>query len=157
MGESFTKITKEPILSPRRVRFAATSIAVVVFALGVVWALGLVPGLNSPPRANSVMTIQPYRYNGTWVFDDLSAGLVQEPFVAGVPEMIDFLVSDVPNSESGFRMLFSAREFPGCQHKLTWDREESGGNYYKLANPKMEGWIVPQCSSISKHHRLNFT
>ena len=41
------------------------------------------------------MVFQPYRHNGTWVFDDVSAGLVQEPFVAGVPEMIDLLVKDV--------------------------------------------------------------
>lgn len=89
------------------------------------------------------MTIQPYRHNGTWVFDDLSAGLVQEPFVANVPEMIDFLVTDIPNSKLGFRMLFSAREFPGYQYRLDWVREEAGGNYYRLQDPEMEGWICP--------------
>ena len=143
MAESFEKITEEPLLSATRVRFTAVMLALIFLACGIIWTSGLIPGLNSPPRSNSIMTIQPYRHNGTWVFDDLTAGLVQEPFVAGVPEMIDFLVSDIPNSESGFRMLFSAREFPGYQHKLTWDREESGGNYYKLKDPNMEGWICP--------------
>jgi hypothetical protein len=39
---------------------------------------------------------------GTWVFDDEAAGLVREPFVGGVPAMIDELVSDIPDAESGF-------------------------------------------------------
>ncbi|MEZ6096504.1 MAG: DUF6717 family protein [Pirellulaceae bacterium] len=141
--QQYTKETKAPFLSENRVRIIAATIALTVFVLWTIWTLGLVPGLNSPPRANSIMTIQPYRHNGTWVFDDLSAGLVQEPFVGGVPEMIDHLVSDIPDPDSGFRLLFSAREFPGYQCKLIWDRTESGGNYYKMVNPSMEGWLCP--------------
>jgi hypothetical protein len=43
---------------------------------------------------NQIMAIAPYWLEevGTWVFDDPGAGLHQEPFVSGVPEMIDFLV-----------------------------------------------------------------
>ena len=143
MSVTHKKVTAEPMLSARRVRVTAVVISVAFSTLGIIWAFGLVPGLNSPPRSNSIMTVQPYRHNGTWVFDDLSAGLVQEPFVVGVPEMINFLVSEIPNSESGFRMLFSAHEFPGYQYKLTRDREEMGGNYYKLDDPDMEGWVCP--------------
>ena len=54
------------------------------------------------------MVILPYRYGGTWVFDDKSVGLVREPFVAGVPEMIDALTADIPKAEEGFRLTFSA-------------------------------------------------
>ena len=68
---------------------------------------------------------------------------MQEPFVAGVPEMIDVLVSDIPNANDGFRMLFSANPFPGYQKKLTWLRGDSTGNYYELEEPPMEGWICP--------------
>ena len=89
------------------------------------------------------MTIAPYRYNGTWVFDDASAGLKQEPFVAGIPEMIDELVKDIADADNGFRLLFSAKPFPGHQKKLTWLRGDSTGNYYLLDNPPMEGWICP--------------
>ncbi|MDA0832100.1 MAG: hypothetical protein O2955_08365 [Planctomycetota bacterium] len=89
------------------------------------------------------MVIKPYRYEGTWVFDDESTGLVREPFVAGVPEMIDALVSDIPHADEGFRLLFSARAFPGHQKKLSWLRGDAGGNYYELDDPKMEGWICP--------------
>ena len=89
------------------------------------------------------MVIAPYRDHGTWVFDDASAGLVKEPFVAGVPEMIDVLVKDIPNADKGFRLLFSAKPFPGHQKELTWLRGDSGGNYYTLNDPPMEGWICP--------------
>ena len=41
---------------------------------------------------NALMVIFPYQYEGTWVFDDSAVDLVKEPFVFGVPEMIDELV-----------------------------------------------------------------
>jgi hypothetical protein len=69
--------------------------------------------------------------------------LSKEPFVAGVPEMIDALVKDLPDAQSGFRLLFSARPFPGYGKKLTWVRGEKGGNYYRLDHPPLQGWICP--------------
>ena len=93
--------------------------------------------------SNAIMIIAPYRYNGTWVFDDEAVGLRREPFVAGVPQMIDALVKDIPDARDGFRLLFSANPFPGSQKKLTWVRGDSLGNYYKLDDPPMEGWICP--------------
>ncbi|NLE39705.1 MAG: hypothetical protein GX621_16930, partial [Pirellulaceae bacterium] len=77
------------------------------------WQTGVLPGAQPRPRENAIMVIAPYRHQGTWVFDDESAGLVKEPFVAGVPEMIDLLVADIPNAADGFRLLFSAKPFPG--------------------------------------------
>ena len=68
---------------------------------------------------------------------------MQEPFVSGVPEMIDFLVKDIPNARNGFRMLFSAGPFPGYQRKLVWRREDMGGNWYATDDPAMEGWLCP--------------
>ena len=60
---------------------------------------------------NQIMVIAPYWVDdlGAWVFDDPKVGLEQEPFVSGVPEMIDFLVQDIPNAKSGFRMTFLGR------------------------------------------------
>ncbi|MGC1274488.1 MAG: DUF6717 family protein [Planctomycetaceae bacterium] len=94
-------------------------------------------------NSNAIMVIAPYWHAGTWVFDDPRVGLEQEPFVAGVPEMIDVLVADVPDAKQGFRLLFSAQPFPEYQKKLTWLRGDMGGNYYKLDDPPMEGWICP--------------
>jgi hypothetical protein len=93
--------------------------------------------------ANAIMVIAPYWYNGTWVFDDAGVGLRREPFVAGVPEMIDGLVKDITDAKDGFRLTFSANPFPGYQNKLTWLRGDSGGNYYKLDQSPLEGWICP--------------
>ena len=57
------------------------------------------------------MVIFPYRHHGTWVFDDEQVGLVQEPFVSGIPEMVDVLVKNIPNVDEGFRLIFSATPF----------------------------------------------
>ena len=57
--------------------------------------------------------------------------------------MIDGLVKDIAESKDGFRLTFSANPFPGFQKKLTWLRGDSGGNYYKLDDPPIEGWICP--------------
>lgn len=115
----------------------------VVIALGVAWYVGaLAPAAPKPPQ-NAIMVISPYQFQGTWVFDDSRFGLHREPFVAGVPAMIDHLVADIPNADSGFRLLFSRNPFPGFQEKLTWLRGDMNGNYYKLSNPPMEGWICP--------------
>jgi len=118
--------------------------AVLTVAAGVVaWRSGVLQPLGLYRPANSLMVIVPYRYGGTWVFDDPATGLTREPFVAGVPEMIDYLVRDIPGATNGFRMLFSTQEFPGCQRRLTWLRPEGGGNYYRMDDPPMEGWLCP--------------
>ncbi|MFQ5804032.1 MAG: DUF6717 family protein [Candidatus Methylomirabilales bacterium] len=92
---------------------------------------------------NWMMVIFPYWADGTWVFDDPAVGLVKEPFVEGVPEMINDLVKDIPDARNGFRLLFSASPFPGYQRELTWLREEYGGNWYRLEERPMEGWLCP--------------
>ena len=93
--------------------------------------------------SNAMMVIFPYRYQHTWVFDDEKAGLVQEPFVSGIPEMIDCLVQDIPNASQGFKLLFSQNPFPGYQAELVWVREDFGGHWYCWQLQNMEGWLCP--------------
>ncbi len=112
-------------------------------ALAGAWFGGLFPRRGALPPANAIMVIVPYRYTGTWVFDDSRAGLAREPFVAGVPEMIDDLVAGIPGATNGFRLTFSARPFPGYQKKLVWLRGDDGGNYYQLEGTQKEGWLCP--------------
>jgi hypothetical protein len=107
------------------------------------WAGGLFTKQGGSVPANAILLIVPYRHAGTWVFDDPNARLVREPFVAGVPAMIDALVKDIPGATNGFRLTFSAQPFPGYQRKLTWLRGDMGGNYYRMEDPTMEGWICP--------------
>ena len=92
---------------------------------------------------NALLVIVPYKYQGTWVFDDPAVGLFREPFIAGIDTMIDKAVADIPNAEKGFRAIFSAAPFPGANWKLDWRRAESGGNWYYNDQFKMEGWLCP--------------
>jgi len=92
---------------------------------------------------NALLVIFPYKYQGTWVFDDQAVGLFREPFIAGIDTMIDKAVADIPNADRGFRAIFSASNFPGATFKLEWRREESGGNWYHSDRFKMEGWLCP--------------
>jgi hypothetical protein len=98
---------------------------------------------TATPMSNAIHVIAPYWNHGTWVFDDPARGLVAEPFVAGVPEMIDRLVADIPDARRGFRLLFSAGPFPGYQTAFTLARQEFGGNWYRCDDPLMEGWLCP--------------
>lgn len=115
--------------------------------------LVLLVGCGASPvggSSNSLLVIAPYRHAGTWVFDDPARGLKQEPFVAGIPEMMDRLVADIPNAEDGFRLTFSAREFPGHTHKLVWRRKDSSGNWYYSAEFDAEGWLCPALFAFFK-------
>ena len=93
--------------------------------------------------ANSIMVIAPYWYSGTWVFDDKSVGLKQEPFILNVPDMINDLVKDIPDARSGFKLLFSASPFPGYQVELEWVKSEFEGNWYRIKGQTLEGWLCP--------------
>lgn len=96
-------------------RWGIVLIAVTVAAGAVVYALTtrfLNSSATSAPPANALMIIAPYKHAGTWVFDDDRMGLVREPFVAGVPEMIDVLVKDIPNAANGFRCCSLLNHFP---------------------------------------------
>jgi hypothetical protein len=116
-------------------------IGVMVIGGAAWWLYGR--GARTMPNSNSILVIAPYEHAGTWVFDDPTVGLVKEPFVAGVPEMIDDLVKHLPDAKAGFRLLFAAQPFPGHQRVLTWTRSDGSGNYYRLDDPPMEGWICP--------------
>src|ERR1700686_4547716 len=118
-------------------------------AIVIVAVLVLFTGLHSSKHTrtvrdvNALLVIAPYKYQGTWVFDDPAVGLSREPFIAGIDTMIDKAVADIPNAEKGFRAIFSASPFPGADLKLEWRRDESDGNWYYSDRFKMEGWLCP--------------
>jgi hypothetical protein len=92
---------------------------------------------------NSIFVIKPYKWVGMWVFDDLSVGLVREPFVGGADTIIDVATACLPNAYEGFIAVFSASYFPDAQIVLEWVREEGGGNVYRWNEKDMEGWLCP--------------
>src|SRR5215203_1701447 len=93
---------------------------------------------------NAINVIAPYKWHGTWVFDDARVGLEQEPFVAGADTMIDRVVADIPDAANGFVLIFSGKPFPGHQYRLDWQRkDDDGGNWYRLEEFGMDGWLCP--------------
>ena len=124
-------------------RVLVATVVVVLIVGGILWHEGYFQPLGVCRPANSIMVLMPYRYAGTWVFDDPAVGLRKEPFVAGIPEMIDAMVKDIPGADQGFRLLFSTQPFPGCADKLIWRRGDRTGNWYYSERQKKEGWLCP--------------
>lgn len=90
------------------------------------------------------MVINPYLWNGMWVFDDTDTSLVREPFVMGIDTMLTEMVSTIPNAEEGFNLIFSANPFPGHMINLERMYEEDDGNWYKTEDLETkEGWLCP--------------
>jgi hypothetical protein len=57
--------------------------------------------------------------------------LKANPFVSGIPEMMSVLVRNILYAERGFRLLFSAQPFPGCQTERGLLRSEYGEQWYE--------------------------
>ena len=89
---------------------------------------------------NQIHSIRLYRHHGTWAFDDAPRGLQAEPFVAGIPAIIDQLTFISPTPLTPV-LRFSASPFPG--HVLVANRTtlESGGAWYNT--PFGRGWLCP--------------
>lgn len=86
---------------------------------------------------NAINVIFPYKHNGVWVFDDPSRGLDKEPFVCGIPAMLDARL----DGEEMCVITFSARAFPGHQMVLQRLFSENEGNWY--SDGEREGWLCP--------------
>jgi hypothetical protein len=127
----------------QRLRVSTLASWIVAFFLGVALWIGLSSIASEGPVSNQIHVIAPYRQASTWVFDDPAVGLKAEPFVSGIPQMIDALVQDIPRADRGFRLLFSAAPFPAYQVELVRLRSEYGGNWYRWTATNMEGWLCP--------------
>lgn len=92
---------------------------------------------------NSLLTIHPYKINNTWVFDDEAVGLVKEPFVCGMGEIIDYMVKDIPDANLGVTFIFASSPFPSSQGSLDLLYPESGGNWYAHRESEKIGWLCP--------------
>lgn len=106
---------------------------------------------------NSLMVIFPYKLQNIWVFDDSTVGLQQEPFVSGIPEIIDLLIEnqEIANAQEGFKLIFSQTPFPGYNLELVWKSEEYGGNWYYCKQYDREGWLCPALFKYFEHAPQN--
>lgn len=95
-----------------------------------------------------MMTIEIYRHAGTWCFTDEARGLLHEPFVLGIPEMIDRLIEKIGDqkNKTTYAITFSEQQFPTCSTRLEKLEEEHGGAWYALHAEGIEtkeGWLCP--------------
>ena len=121
-------------------RASGKVLAAVIIILIAVAALGEYQLLS---RGNALLVIEPYRTGGTWRFDEPRLHLQGEPFVQGMPEMIDKMVEGIPGSDQAVRLIFSQRQFPGHQHRIDRRAEQDGGNWYHSDQYQMDGWLCP--------------
>ena len=89
------------------------------------------------------MVLFPYKLEGTWMFDDNAVNLLREPFISGIPEIIDILTQKIPNAEKGFKLIFSENPFPDFQAELEWKKNEYNGAWYEWKSREMRGWLCP--------------
>jgi hypothetical protein len=75
------------------------------------------------------------------VFDDEAVGLKQEPFVMGIPEMINHFVGDVQKC----KITFSETPFPEYQSviELVDNGEAYSGGWYFCKELNSTGWLCP--------------
>ena len=92
--------------------------------------------------ANSMMIIKIYKHCGTGAFTDKSKELAHEPFVCGIPEIIDLFISNHGDkTRETHKITFSDQNFPGAQGMLTKTHSEHSGTWYSYG--KKEGWLSP--------------
>ncbi len=87
-----------------------------------------------------------------WVFDDKEKGIAQEPFVAGMDEVLDHLSKDIPNAVfDGFNLhiqeFIGSNERPTvvlCHHTAFSHPILGQSNYYYWEEmDRMKVWICP--------------
>lgn len=89
-------------------------------------------------KANSIRAIEPYIWNGLWVFDDPEVKLKREALIAGADELMDAL----SKGSDRFTLLFADFEFPGHQIHIQLKRVEKVGQTYRTDDGK-EAWLCP--------------
>lgn len=79
--------------------------------------------------------------SGSWVVDDLTVGMKDEPLVAGIPEIIENFKATNKIKGKNFSLRFSSENFEGQHLVLDKIGEQSTGCVYSYSNALLEGWI----------------
>ena len=94
---------------------------------------------------NAMMSLNLYKTGSTWQFDDERFGIIAEPFVMGMSEMIS---TYLPDDADKCTAIFSLAKFPQCETLKLLDEEANGG-WYELSDSQwsykigMKGWLCP--------------
>lgn len=87
---------------------------------------------------NQINLIYPYKTQyGGWSFDDAEVGLQGEPFVAGIPEIIDALVGNATKFEAAIS------KDPIKDYTCRLIRDEEGKGDYTMEETGAKGWLCP--------------
>jgi len=93
---------------------------------------------------NALHRIQIFMYKGQWVFDDESKGINKEPFVFGIPAIINAkamkILGTVPKRMS---VTFASTLLPIVNVELERTVREHGGAWYIEKSLGYEGWLCP--------------
>lgn len=110
--------------------------------------------LKRSMRRNAIHIIVPYQWNGLWVFDDETTGLVREPFIAGADTVLDLATQNIPDAGRGCMCMFSDAPFPKATLELTLqppskelvallDKKDEWGTTYFCEQLNTEAWLCP--------------
>ena len=87
---------------------------------------------------NQINVIYPYKTQyGGWSFDDEEVGLNGEPFVSGIPEIIDSLVGDAKRFEAAIS------KDPIKDYTCQLVRDTEGQGDYTMKETGAKGWLCP--------------
>src|SRR5688572_7337530 len=107
----------------------------------------ITPANHVDKTGNQINTIYPYRTKAGWAFDDEEVGLKAEPFIAGIPEIINSIVGQ--RDEFVAHISHSVLpDYAGHLKKLSDKDVELGGfmpdtGWYELEGTNMIGWLCP--------------
>jgi hypothetical protein len=91
-------------------------------------------------KAGAKFTILVYILDQEWFMDDPIKGIVMEPLVRGVPEIIKALVG---RKVDRFSVIFTSDNQTAHSHVLVRKQPEDGGYWYQLQGTTMKGWLCP--------------
>lgn len=101
---------------------------------------------------NALFNLQAYRKNHTWMFDDESRDIKQEPFVAGADVVFDFMSGFAMDStKDTCNIVFGATPIPDYDLHVKLSRPDGyDGHYYNVEEFKQypqgmgfEFWLCP--------------
>lgn len=96
---------------------------------------------------NQINVIYPYRTKSGWSFDDLEVGLMGEPFVCNIPQIIDSIIGRRRRKFTAYISKSVIPEYTGCLRKINNMELElkglQGVGWYKLDGTDMIGWLCP--------------
>lgn len=103
---------------------------------------------------NQINVIYPYRTKHGWSFDDEEVDLQGEPFIAGIPAIIDSIVGE----RDSFTAYISHSPIPNYTgHLVRMEKKELKGyspqqGWYRLEETGMEGWLCPATLKYFKEY-----